>query len=147
MQMASPASVILRLIFEKGFMPSVQSLSLIILHSAKEEIGTHLKKVCTLATIPPCHDTPPSLFISRHTKKPSLQLSIDKPTNSQGDNTINGGGRNPVFNDNLRLNVCNVDSSLKWFVQLSIAYTGVMPDVTAISAMPGFRMQSKSVFL
>lgn len=42
MQMASPASVILRLIFDKGFVPSVQSLSLIILHSAKAEIGTHL---------------------------------------------------------------------------------------------------------
>ncbi|KAI5445994.1 hypothetical protein KIW84_014003 [Lathyrus oleraceus] len=58
MQMASPASVILRLIFEKGFVLSVQSLSMIILHSAKAEIGTPLisnhlskKKVCTLATI------------------------------------------------------------------------------------------------
>lgn len=42
-----------------------------------------------------------------------------------------------MFNDNLRLNVCNVDSSLKWFVQLSIAYTGATPDVMAMSAMPG----------
>ncbi|KAI5436207.1 hypothetical protein KIW84_022608 [Lathyrus oleraceus] len=47
------------------------------------------------------------------------------------------GGRNPVFNDNFRLNVCNVDSSLKWFVRLSIAYTGATPDVMAMSAMPG----------
>ncbi|KAI5396584.1 hypothetical protein KIW84_062695 [Lathyrus oleraceus] len=109
MQMASPASVILRLIFQKGFVPSVQSLSLIIIHSAKAEIGTHL--------------------VSNHLSK-----------------TINGGGRKPVFNDNLRLNVCNVDSSLKWFVQLSIAYIGVMPDVTAISAMPGFGMQSQIRF-
>ncbi|CAK8565697.1 unnamed protein product [Lathyrus sativus] len=35
------------------------------------------------------------------------------PENAVSTKTINGGGRNPVFNDNLRLNVCNVDSSLK----------------------------------
>ncbi|XP_004506670.1 uncharacterized protein [Cicer arietinum] len=35
------------------------------------------------------------------------------PENSESTKTINGGGRNPVFNDNLRLNVWNVDSSLK----------------------------------
>lgn len=35
------------------------------------------------------------------------------PENSVSTKTINGGGRNPVFNDNLRLNVWDVDSSLK----------------------------------
>ncbi|XP_058788070.1 uncharacterized protein LOC131662319 [Vicia villosa] len=35
------------------------------------------------------------------------------PENAVSTKTINGGGRNPVFNDNLRLNVGNVDSSLK----------------------------------
>ncbi|CAL5202290.1 unnamed protein product [Lathyrus oleraceus] len=37
----------------------------------------------------------------------------NNPENAVSTKTINGGGRNPVFNDNLRLNVCNVDSSLK----------------------------------
>ncbi|KAI5417684.1 hypothetical protein KIW84_042337, partial [Lathyrus oleraceus] len=51
MQMASPASVILRLMLEKGFVPSVQFLSLIVFHIVKTEIGTHLvsnylSKVC-----------------------------------------------------------------------------------------------------
>ncbi|XP_058788074.1 uncharacterized protein LOC131662324 [Vicia villosa] len=35
------------------------------------------------------------------------------PENAVSTKTINGGGRNPVFNDNLRLNVWNVDASLK----------------------------------
>ncbi|KAL5077412.1 hypothetical protein RYX36_016396 [Vicia faba] len=35
------------------------------------------------------------------------------PESAVSTKTINGGGRNPVFNDNLRLNVGNVDSSLK----------------------------------
>jgi hypothetical protein len=35
------------------------------------------------------------------------------PENTVSTKTINGGGRNPVFNDNLRLNVWDVDSSLK----------------------------------
>ncbi|KAJ7963695.1 Calcium-dependent lipid-binding domain-containing protein [Quillaja saponaria] len=35
------------------------------------------------------------------------------PENTISTKTINGGGRNPVFNDNLRLNVRTVDSSLK----------------------------------
>ncbi|KAJ1441292.1 C2 domain [Sesbania bispinosa] len=35
------------------------------------------------------------------------------PKNTVSTKTINGGGRNPVFNENLRLNVLTVDSSLK----------------------------------
>ncbi|KAJ7960868.1 Calcium-dependent lipid-binding domain-containing protein [Quillaja saponaria] len=35
------------------------------------------------------------------------------PENTISTKIINGGGRNPVFNDNLRLNVRTVDSSLK----------------------------------
>ncbi|XWS27775.1 hypothetical protein CRYUN_Cryun25bG0009400 [Craigia yunnanensis] len=35
------------------------------------------------------------------------------PESTVSTKIINGGGRNPVFNDNLRLNVRNVDSSLK----------------------------------
>ncbi|XP_050218952.1 uncharacterized protein LOC126669511 [Mercurialis annua] len=35
------------------------------------------------------------------------------PENTVPTKTINGGGRNPVFNDNLRLNVRTVDCSLK----------------------------------
>ncbi|XP_061375335.1 uncharacterized protein LOC133317488 isoform X2 [Gastrolobium bilobum] len=76
------------------------------------------------------------------------------PENTVSTKTINGGGRNPVFNENLCLNVWTVDSSLKceiWmlsrvknyledqllgFVQLSLSYTGASPDVMAISAMP-----------
>lgn len=51
MQMASPASVILRLMLEKGFVPYMQFLSLIVLHSVRTEIRTHLvsnylPKVC-----------------------------------------------------------------------------------------------------
>ncbi|XP_058734787.1 pentatricopeptide repeat-containing protein At4g17616-like [Vicia villosa] len=42
MQMASPASIILRLMLEKGFVPSMQFLSLIVFHIVKTEIGTHL---------------------------------------------------------------------------------------------------------
>jgi hypothetical protein len=41
-----------------------------------------------------------------------LCLTSD-PENSVSTKTINGGGRNPVFNDNVRLNVWTVDSSLK----------------------------------
>lgn len=35
------------------------------------------------------------------------------PDNSVSTNIINGGGRNPVFNENLRINVRTVDASLK----------------------------------
>ncbi|KAJ9182576.1 hypothetical protein P3X46_006557 [Hevea brasiliensis] len=35
------------------------------------------------------------------------------PENTVSTKIINGGGRNPVFNDNLRLNVRTIDSSLK----------------------------------
>ncbi|XP_059442653.1 uncharacterized protein LOC132174917 [Corylus avellana] len=41
-----------------------------------------------------------------------LCLTSD-PENTVSTKTINGGGRNPVFNDNVRLNVWTVDSSLK----------------------------------
>ncbi|XVF33906.1 hypothetical protein REPUB_Repub18cG0011600 [Reevesia pubescens] len=41
-----------------------------------------------------------------------LCLTSD-PESTVSTKIINGGGRNPVFNDNLRLNVRNVDSSLK----------------------------------
>ncbi|XP_061375650.1 uncharacterized protein LOC133317781 isoform X2 [Gastrolobium bilobum] len=109
------------------------------------------------------------------------------PENTISTKTINGGGRNPVFNENLRLSVRTIDSVLKceiWmlsrvrnyledqllgfalvplcevlvkdgklgkefslsstdlfhspagFVQLSLAYSGVLPDVMTISAMP-----------
>ncbi|KDP39231.1 hypothetical protein JCGZ_00988 [Jatropha curcas] len=109
------------------------------------------------------------------------------PDNTVSTKIINGGGRNPVFNDSLRLNVKTVDSSLKCeifmmsrvrnyledqllgfalvplsdvlikngklekefslsstdlfhspagFVQLSLSYSGVSPDVLAIPAMP-----------
>ncbi|KAK9005164.1 hypothetical protein V6N11_042609 [Hibiscus sabdariffa] len=115
-----------------------------------------------------------------------LCLTSD-PESTVSTKIINGGGRNPVFNDDLRLNVRTVDSSLKieifmmsrvrnyledqllgfalvplsevflkngklekefslsstdlfhspaGFVQLSLAYAGLSPDVMAISAMP-----------
>ncbi|KAE8704322.1 hypothetical protein F3Y22_tig00110458pilonHSYRG00510 [Hibiscus syriacus] len=115
-----------------------------------------------------------------------LCLTSD-PQSTVSTKIINGGGRNPVFNDNLRLNVRTVDSSLKieifmmsrvknyledqllgfalvplsevvlkngklekefslsstdlfhspaGFVQLSLAYAGLSPDVMAIPAMP-----------
>lgn len=41
-----------------------------------------------------------------------LCLTSD-PENTVSTKTINGGGRNPVFNDNVRLNVWTIDSSLK----------------------------------
>ncbi|BFG29758.1 hypothetical protein CerSpe_160320 [Prunus speciosa] len=41
-----------------------------------------------------------------------LCLTSD-PENTVSTKTINGGGRNPVFNDNVQLNVRTVDSSLK----------------------------------
>ncbi|TXG67628.1 hypothetical protein EZV62_008903 [Acer yangbiense] len=41
-----------------------------------------------------------------------LCLTSD-PENTVSTKTINGGGRNPVFNENLRLNVKTVESSLK----------------------------------
>jgi len=41
-----------------------------------------------------------------------LCLTSD-PEDTVSTKTINGGGRNPVFNDNVRLNVRTVDSSLK----------------------------------
>jgi len=41
-----------------------------------------------------------------------ISLTSD-PENSVNTKIINGGGRNPVFNDNLRLSVRTVDSSLK----------------------------------
>ncbi|KAF5727917.1 hypothetical protein HS088_TW21G00057 [Tripterygium wilfordii] len=41
-----------------------------------------------------------------------LCLTSD-PENAVSTKIINGGGRNPVFNDNIRLNVKTVDSSLK----------------------------------
>lgn len=41
-----------------------------------------------------------------------LCLTSD-PNNTLSTNTINGGGRNPVFNENLRLNVRTIESSLK----------------------------------
>ncbi|ONK59782.1 uncharacterized protein A4U43_C08F10580 [Asparagus officinalis] len=106
------------------------------------------------------------------------------PDSSVSTQTINGGGRNPVFNQNLQLNVRTIDSSLKcevWmlsrvknyledqllgfalvplsdvvvangklveefslsstdlfhspsgFIQLSISYTGALPEVLAIT--------------
>ncbi|MBA0759352.1 hypothetical protein Gotri_022253 [Gossypium trilobum] len=115
-----------------------------------------------------------------------LCLTSD-PESTVSTKIINGGGRNPVFNDNLRLNVRTVDSSLKieifmmsrvrnyledqllgfalvplsevllkngklekefslsstdlfhspaGFVQLSLAYAGLSPEVMAIPAMP-----------
>lgn len=115
-----------------------------------------------------------------------LCLTSD-PENSVSTNTINGGGKNPVFNQNLRLNVRTIESSLKceiWmlsrvrnyledqllgfalvplsevlikngkvekeftlsstdlfhspsgFVQLSLSYSGVSPEVMAISKFP-----------
>ncbi|MBA0792276.1 hypothetical protein Gohar_016788, partial [Gossypium harknessii] len=115
-----------------------------------------------------------------------LCLTSD-PESTVSTKIINGGGRNPVFNDNLRLNVRTVDSSLKieifmmsrvrnyledqllgfalvplsevllkngklekefslsstdlfhspaGFVQLSLAYAGLSPEVIAIPAMP-----------
>jgi pentatricopeptide repeat protein len=42
MQMASPASLVLRLMLEKGFVPSMNLLSLIVFHIVKTEIGTYL---------------------------------------------------------------------------------------------------------
>ncbi|XP_045788374.1 pentatricopeptide repeat-containing protein At4g17616 [Trifolium pratense] len=42
MQMASPASVVLRLMLDKGFVPSMNLLSLIVFHIVKTEIGTYL---------------------------------------------------------------------------------------------------------
>lgn len=42
MQMPSPASVILRLMLNKGFVPSMNLLSLIVFHIVKTEIGSHL---------------------------------------------------------------------------------------------------------
>ncbi|KAB1199103.1 hypothetical protein CJ030_MR0G027271 [Morella rubra] len=41
-----------------------------------------------------------------------LCLTSD-PENTVSTKTINGGGRNPVFNDNVRLNVRTIDSSVK----------------------------------
>ncbi|KAE8654199.1 hypothetical protein F3Y22_tig00117056pilonHSYRG01101 [Hibiscus syriacus] len=116
-----------------------------------------------------------------------LCLTSD-PGSTVSTKIINGGGRNPVFNNNLRLDVRTVDSSLKieifmmsrvrnyledqllgfalvplsevllkngklekefslsstdlfhspaGFVQLSLAYAGLSPEVMAIPAMPG----------
>ncbi|XP_027061250.2 uncharacterized protein LOC113772494 [Coffea eugenioides] len=115
-----------------------------------------------------------------------LCLTSD-PENAVSTKIINGGGQNPVFNENLRLGVRTVDTSLKceiWmlsrvrnyledqllgfalvplsdvlvksgklekefslsstdlfhspagFVQLSLSYSGALPDVLAISSAP-----------
>ncbi|KAM1754902.1 hypothetical protein ACFX11_007263 [Malus domestica] len=115
-----------------------------------------------------------------------LCLTSD-PENTVSTKTINGGGQNPVFNDNVQLNVRSVDSSLKceiWmlsrvknylqdqllgfslvplsevlvkngklekefslsstdlfhspagFVQLSLSYTGDMPEVMSLASNP-----------
>ncbi|KAK7386278.1 hypothetical protein VNO78_26400 [Psophocarpus tetragonolobus] len=42
LQMPSPASVILRLMLDKGCVPSMPLLSLVVFHIVKTEIGTHL---------------------------------------------------------------------------------------------------------
>lgn len=42
LQMPSPASVILRLMLDKGCVPSMHLLSLVVFHVVKTEIGTHL---------------------------------------------------------------------------------------------------------
>lgn len=42
LQMTSPASVMLRLILNKGSVPPMHLLSLIVFHIVKSEIGTHL---------------------------------------------------------------------------------------------------------
>ncbi|CAJ1943214.1 unnamed protein product [Sphenostylis stenocarpa] len=42
LQMPSPASVILRLMLDKGCVPSMHLLSLVVFHIVKTEIGTHL---------------------------------------------------------------------------------------------------------
>ncbi|KAL5101229.1 hypothetical protein RYX36_005556 [Vicia faba] len=113
------------------------------------------------------------------------------PENSVSTKIINGGGRNPVFNDNLRLSVRTVESCLKceiWmlsrvknyledqllgfalvplcevlmedgklekefslsstdlfhspagFVQLSLSYAGVSPDIMVISSRPNIEL-------
>ncbi|KAI5431119.1 hypothetical protein KIW84_035328 [Lathyrus oleraceus] len=122
--------------------PSFDSLKAltgsIIEHGKNLEKASREKTSCTILTTTISAARTADKTHSNTDAQPSL-VPVSKAT-------INGGGRNPVFNDNLCLNVCNVDSSLKWFVQLSIAYTGVMPDVTAISAMPGFRTQSQIRF-
>ncbi|XP_068337469.1 uncharacterized protein [Pyrus communis] len=115
-----------------------------------------------------------------------LCLTSD-PENTVSTKTINGGGQNPVFNDNVQLNVRSVDSSLKceiWmlsrvknyledqllgfslvplsevfvkngklekefslsstdlfhfpagFVQLSLSYTGDIPEVMSLASNP-----------
>ncbi|KAG2396875.1 Pentatricopeptide repeat-containing protein [Vigna angularis] len=53
LQMPSPASVILRLMLDKGCVPSMHLLSLVVFHIVKSEIGTHLSsnylfQVCDL---------------------------------------------------------------------------------------------------
>lgn len=53
LQMPSPASVILRLMLDKGCVPSMHLLSLVVFHIVKTEIGTHLSsnylfQVCDL---------------------------------------------------------------------------------------------------
>ncbi|KAA8526579.1 hypothetical protein F0562_008218 [Nyssa sinensis] len=61
-----------------------------------------------------------------------LCLTSD-PDTTVSTQIINGGGKNPVFNENLRLNVRTVDSSLKsGFVQLSLTYSGALPEVLEI---------------
>ncbi|KAK7330837.1 hypothetical protein VNO77_25041 [Canavalia gladiata] len=42
LQMPSPASVILRLMIDKGYVPPLHLLSLVVFHIVKTEIGTHL---------------------------------------------------------------------------------------------------------
>nr|KYP51482.1 Pentatricopeptide repeat-containing protein At4g17616 family [Cajanus cajan] len=42
LQMPSPASVILRLMLDKGCVPSMHLLSLVVFHIVKTEVGTHL---------------------------------------------------------------------------------------------------------
>ncbi|KAJ6377484.1 hypothetical protein OIU76_026454 [Salix suchowensis] len=82
------------------------------------------------------------------------------PEHTVSTKIINGGGRNPVFNDSLRLNVKTIDSSLKLiinngnlekefslsstdlfhspagFVQLSLWYKGATPEIMVIPAIP-----------
>ncbi|XP_047938752.1 uncharacterized protein LOC125186431 isoform X2 [Salvia hispanica] len=98
-----------------------------------------------------------------------LCLTSD-PEKTVSTKIINGGGANPIFNENLSLNIRKVDSSLKceiWmlsrvrnyledqllgfalvpisevflnngFVQLSVTYIGVQPEVIPIPAPPTY---------
>ncbi|CAN0915814.1 hypothetical protein LINGRAHAP2_LOCUS29324 [Linum grandiflorum] len=87
-----------------------------------------------------------------------IRLTSD-PGHTVSTNTINGGGRNPVFNENLRMNVTTVDCSLKCEIfmmsrvknyledqllgfalvplsELSFLYNGASPEAMPIPVLP-----------